>query len=367
MFATPTRLAACLLATVAMPGVLAAQDLKYTESTKVETRVKVPGMKSDPEMSTTYIAKGRIRTDDAESSMITDFAGGSLTQLDHQSKSYWTMTFADMMAMSQAMMAQAQGQAQQARQQAQEAKREADKSGVKAEFDLKVDQLGNGPRIAGYATRHTFVTLISKFTSETTDPTTGEPAEASFVFAADVYSSPEFPAEQARLEAMKMAADNPEMQKQAEQMAASTKQLMAMPGMEGMAEGLARLSEELEKIEGEPLRTMTYVVTLGPGVEFDREAILDLADKPIPVFDMGAAAKAGMKEALKDAAGLGGLLGRRRNAPPAQQQAAMQQSILMRTTTTVESVSRDAIPDATFRAPPNYKEKKPDWMKSGGN
>lgn len=358
----------CASLVAALPVVLPGQPLKWTEVSRIETRVRVGGG-GKPERSTTSISGGRIRTDDEESSMIIDFAGGQFTQLDHKDKSYWTMGFGDMMAATQGMLGQVREGANTARPEAERTKRSLDSAGVKMEFDVRVDQLGDGPKIAGYATKRAFVSLIAKVSSKTIDPATGEPAEGTFVFASDVYTASDFPAAKARLEAAKAARTGEEVDRQAREMAEGLKETMAMPGMEGMTEGMQRLASELEKLGSDPVRTLSYVITLGPGVTFDRQAIIDMADKPIPVVTLGGAMKEGMKQGAKDAirgaAGLGGLLGRKKAEPQAQAQpqAAKQQVIQMRTTTEVEDVSRESIPDDAFKPPARYKEKKPEWMK----
>jgi hypothetical protein len=154
-----------------------------------------------------------------------------------------------------------------------------------------------------------------------------------------------------------------------EEMAESSHEMMAsLPGIQGGGDGMQKIAEEMQKIDGTPLRSLTYQIMLPDDGELDRDALLAMADEPIPSFSLGAAMKQGVKESAKSAltGRLGGLLGRKKEAPKPEEQARPAQAILMRFTTTVEDVSTAALPLSTFKPDPGYKEVQPAWMKTGG-
>jgi hypothetical protein len=369
MVATRRFLAAGVFA-LALPAAVAAQDIRYTETSKVEAFMSLPGMGA-PIHSTTSVAGGRVRTDTDDQSTIMDYVDGRMTEIDHKAKTYWSLTFAEMMANAEAMMANAKAEMANAQQEAQAERQQAQQQEVKLDFDLKVDRLGDGGMVAGYPTQHVLVVLQAKATSETPDPETGDEVSGTMVFATDMWVSKEFPGYQALQDAQMQAAKDlsPEMRKQMEQTAESSRDMMAgMQGIQGGGDGMQKMAEEMQKIDGTPLRSLTYQIMLPEGVEFDRDAVLAMADKPIPSFSLGAAMKQGVKEGVKNAisGGLGGLLGRKKEEPKPAEQAEPAQAILMRFTTTVEDVSTAALPESTFRPDASYKEVQPAWLKTGG-
>jgi len=346
---------------LALPAAVAAQDIRYRETSRIEAFMSLPGM-SDPIPSTTYVSGGRVRTDTGDESTIMDYVDGSMTEIDHKAKTYFTMSFADMMANAQAMMADAKTEMAQAQQQPQA------QQDVKLDFDVKVDRLGDGGMVAGYPTQHVLLVMKAKATSTTPDPETGEEVSGTMVFATDMWVSKDFPGYEAVREAQMKAAQelSPEMRAQMEEMAASSQEMVA--GIQGGGNGMQKMAEEMEKIDGTPLRSLTYQIMLPDGVDFDKDAVLAMADEPIPSFSLGAAMKQGMKEGMKSAVSgrLGGLLGRKKEQPKPEEQAQAAQAILMRFTTTVEDVSTAVLPESTFKPDPGYKEVQPAWMKAGG-
>ena len=366
MITTRSKLTAVAFALL-LPAALAAQDVKYTEASRLEAFISLPGM-GGPMKSTTYVSKGRVRTDNDASSTIMDYAGGTFTELDHKAKTYYTMSFADLMANAEKMMADAKVQAEQAQQQArQENPQQAD---VKLDFNVKVDRLGDGGRVAGYSTEHVVMVLEAKATSTQPDPETGEEVSGTIVFVSDMWVSKDFPGFKALQEAQLAAAKemSAEQRRQMEEMAEAGKEMAAsVPGIQGGG-GLDRMAEEMKKIDGVPLRSLTYQLMLPDGVELDRDAVLAMADKPLPTFSLGAAmgqaAKQGAADAIKGR--LGGLLGRKKEEPKPAEAAAPGQMIFMRITSAIEDVSTASIPDDVFKPTAGYKEIKPDWMGATG-
>lgn len=352
-----------------LPAAAAGQDIRYTEALKVEAFMSLPGV-GDPIKSTTWVSGGRTRVDAADRATIMDYPGGRLTEMDHKAKTYYSLTFADMMAGAAKMMADARVQVQQAKQ---EARAEgAQEPEVKLEFDLKVDRLGAGPRISGYATEHVLLVLKAKATSATPDPETGEEVSGTMVFASEMWVSKDFPGYKALQDAqLKAAADlSPELRRQMEEMAESGREMMAeVPGIQGGGNGMQRMAEEMKKIEGAPLRSLTYHILLPDSVEFDRDALLAMADRPIPSFSFKTALAEGMKESVKDAltGGIAGRFGRRREPPkPDAAQAPASQLYLMRITSTLEEISTAPLADDVFKPVAGYREVQPAWLKSGG-
>jgi hypothetical protein len=272
------------------------------------------------------------------------------------------------------MMANAKTEMEQAQK---EAEAERQKAGaeeppeVRLDFELKVDKLGDGGMVAGYPTQHVLLVMKAKATSATPDPETGEEVSGTMVFATDMWVSKDFPGYKALQDAqLKAASDlSPEMRRQMEEMAESGRQMAAsVQGIQGGGDGMQKMAEEMQKIDGTPLRSLTYQIMLPEGVEFDRDAVLAMADKPIPSFSLGAAMKEGMKQSAKDAlsGGLGGLLGRKKEPPKPAEETKPAQAILMRITSTVENIGTAALADDLFKPNAGYKEVQPAWMKTGG-
>jgi hypothetical protein len=89
------------LVSYALAAALAAPALA-TDLTIVST---VTAGKGKSTTSTQYLSEDKVRTSDAESDIIVDYATGSMTFVEHKKKRYWTTTPQEMAAQFQEMAA----------------------------------------------------------------------------------------------------------------------------------------------------------------------------------------------------------------------------------------------------------------------
>ncbi|MHB1191995.1 MAG: hypothetical protein ACYC6F_03030 [Longimicrobiales bacterium] len=320
---------ASLLAAVALHAPATAQGVTYVTVTKPEmggamgmVARMAPGATAETKV-TTYIQGDLQRTDEGEAtSTINDMGGGRFTYLDHEEKTYWSMTLAEMMAQAQGAMAGAEP--------------------AEGAPELKVERTGKTQRFDGYTAEQLLMY---------TEPTSGADAQvtegdpAGMAFLVELWFSKDFPG-------------YAELKKAQDAMGAG-----AAAGMEGgfaadpaMMEAGRKIAEQMKGIEGIPVRTVTSFVMVPPGAEFDREAVLAASDKPLGSGGGGAAAAAA--GAARQA--LGGLMGRgRRQQEQPAPDAAPTQNVYMRVTQIVQDVKTGAIPDERFQVPAGYKEVVP--------
>jgi hypothetical protein len=149
----PFQLAAAAL--VLLPAVsetprLSAQDVQYETVTKVDfpgamgtmmrAAAKLGGGSLDVTQKT-YIKGNRMRTDMDRTSMIMDLEGKRLISLDHQAKTYTSMTFEQMMAQVQQAAAQMKNERTKAGQQGGD---------TELKFKFSVDAADEKGQVAGH-------------------------------------------------------------------------------------------------------------------------------------------------------------------------------------------------------------------------
>jgi hypothetical protein len=138
----------------------------------------------------------------------------------------------------------------------------------------------------------------------------------------------------------------------------------AMMGNPGMKEALEKNWEELRNLEGVPVRTITQMVTVPAGMEFDADAVLAAEGQPLEAGDMPSGMDAAMGALGRR---MGGMLGRR-NREEAEQEAPAgptAQTITMRSVSSIEEIDTGALSDDLFQPPPDYTERQPEWMRGG--
>lgn len=367
-FHTPGWRVSVALVTAAISGAgfpvsrgLDAQDISYTSLTSMEfggamgMMMRMVPDAGKASRQTTLIKGSLMRTDDEKSSTIMDMAEGRYTVLDHEAKSYFTMTLADM----QAQMAEAQARmAEENPMAAQGAPME------EGAFDLKfsTDRTGRTRNFDGYSAEQVLMTMEMV-------PTSPEAMEAAAVTGrtvmfTELWISSDFPEAQAYREAQQKLGEAFAEGGGAGMMGAMSQALAASPGMQ---EAFQKNWEEMKDMEGVPVRTVTHMVSVPAGVEFDPNAVLAAADKPLETVDMPSASDVA-KDAARGAMGrrLGGLMGRRQQeAQPEAPAGPATQTITMRAVSTIEEIKTGPLSGDLFQTPPDYKERRPDWARGG--
>jgi hypothetical protein len=300
--------------------------------------------------STTYLVGHKMRNETSMSGTIIDLDAGRLTTIDHKQKTYTSMTFAEMTE----MMKRAQASAQ---QQAQESKREqakdpnAPKGDMKVNYKVSVDRPGEREKISGYDAERVLMTITLE--GEAT-PEGGKTEQVgTLVFLIDQWISKDAPQNAAYKEFGRVYAE-----KMGEAYKSQAQGLQAVFATNPkMKEGFEAAAKEMQKVQGIPLRSMTYVVLVPPNQAFDRK--LTLNDATVAA----AASKEEPKEEKKG--GLKGLMGKVKKAaedankqPPPDDKAPPKQATLMSVKDEVQSITSGA-PADVFSPPAGYKEVKP--------
>jgi hypothetical protein len=356
-------LAAMVLLTLTLtPGrALQAQDLSYTTVTKVEfggamgmMMQMVPDTQQD--MSQTVYIKGNLmRTDDDDTSTITDMAEGRFTHLDHGSRTWYSVTLAQM----QEQMEQAREQMAQSPEYPGAAMPPTEEGSF--EIRMSTDRTGRKRDFDGYSAEQVLITMEMV-------PTSPEAVEAAdttgkMVLFTELWISNDFPGAEAYQAAQERMGEA-FMEGGGAGMAGAMSQ--AMMGNPDMKKAMEQNREEMKNVEGVAVRTVTQFVSVPAGMEFDPDAVLTAEDQPLPTSEMPSVADAA-KEAAGGALGrrLGGLLGRRNQEreEPETPTGPTTQSITMRSISTIQEINTGSLPDDLFQPPPDYTERQPDWMK----
>jgi hypothetical protein len=353
-----------LLGLVAEPaGVLSAQDLSYTTVTSVEfggAMGMMMQMMPQAGMETreaVYIKGSLMRTDDEGTSTIVDATAGQYTMLDHESRTYYTITLADMqqqMEMAQERMAQAMGNPEAGMGPGMA-------PGPEGSFETQVstERTGRTRDFGGYSAEQVLITMEMVPTSPEAQQYAA--MAGTTVLFTELWLSEDFPG----------AAEYREAQERVGQaflegggadMAGGMSQLMM--GNANMKEAFEKNWEEMKNMEGVPVRTTTHMVTVPAGMEFDPGAVLAAEDQPLEAGEMPS-----MAEAARGALGraMGGMLGRRNReeADPEIPAGPTTQTITMRSVSSIEDIKTEPLPDDLFQPPPEYTERQPEWMRGG--
>ncbi len=342
------------LVTLAVPTLSAyatAQHVRYSSVSTAELggslgRVVqlVPGF-GDPVRETVSITSTHMRTDEENRSSIMNAEDGTITYLDHEAKTYWTMSFAEMLAGLTGGMT---GQAVEPQEPEQGP---AQSDSVHYEVHVSTDRTGRTERVAGYEAEQVFLTveIEGEARSEAGDST----IEGSLFVLSELWLSKDFPGHEAE-QAFHQAWAEQVMQ-EFEAPAESARDMETVYAQDPrLREGIERMAEELKELQGTALKTVAHFVAVPEGVEFDREAVLRDADRSL-AEDVGAAAARGAVEGARRR--LGGLFGGRNR--DSEDEPELKQAVVMRVKTQVLDVDLATLPPDLFRPPADYTERQP--------
>jgi hypothetical protein len=337
---------------LATPMRSAAQDVKYTSITRGEFGGALGRMMKlfggNKEMTeVTYLKGAKQRTDEEKTSTVLDIQGRSFTWMDHDSKTYTTMTFDQAAARAQAAMKEANDSLKAAKE--HEAPKEEEPPKYRYEVHFSSDRPGKTATFAGYDAEQAFFTVqIDAIPIRQPDETEEQAQQrgGTLVFLSEMWLSTSFPGWKAKQAQAKMWAE--------------ALQTTEMPSKEmsqaynfdpRIKQGFEKLAEETKDLQGEALRSVTYVVSVPYGATFDRDQVLKDANKSLS-SDVASGAKNAAAGAVSGIAG--GLFGKKKAAaePPKPTQAT-----IMRLTSEVKDCSTAPLAESVFAVPAGYAER----------
>jgi hypothetical protein len=298
-----------------------------------------------------------MRADDEGTSTIVDATAGQYTMLDHESRTYYTITLADMqqqMEMAQEQMAQAMGDPEAGMGPGMA-------PGPEGSFEtrLSTDHTGRTRDFGGYSAEQVLITMEMV-------PTSPEAQEAAattgtWVLFTELWISEDFPGAQEYREAQERVGQA-FLEGGGAGMAGGMGQVMM--GNPDMKEAFEKNWEEMKNMEGVPVRTTTHMVNVPGEMAFDPEAVLASEGQPLETGEMPS-----MAEAARGALGrrMGDILGRRNReeGEPEAPVGPTVQTITMRSVSTIEEIETGSLSDDLFRPPPDYTERRPEWIRGG--
>ena len=356
MFASKRALAAGLLIAAvclaATPTVL-NPDVKYTTITTVKlegTVGKIVNFFSksadDPVEQTTWLKGDFMRTDDGKSSSsIVDLQNQRFISIDHERKTYWMMSFVDMMEKAEEAVTEATEEAQELPEEPQK------ESDVEYRFDLKVEPTGERQKISGFDAEKVYMTIrvdeVAKGAPE------GQ-SQGAMVLASEIWLSKDAPwyAEQNEF-ARRMASSMGDAAQEA--FLSSNKSILE--GLHGagndprMKEAIEKAEAEANKLDGVEVKNTTRLVLVPQGVEFSAATAF--------------AGEAKQEEPKKKGGGLGrfarrlaeqAVAGRTSDDGGDASDETPKAVTMMTITTEIGKVEQSPIPDSAFDIPAGYSE-----------
>jgi hypothetical protein len=350
MFKQLAPIALTLAGLALIPGApIEAQDIKYTTVSKAEfggslgRMMKLSGA-GDPITEVTYIKGNRLRTDDdKESSTITDFTDGVFTWLNHETRTFHSMSIADMTAAAQQLAAGYGADSLEEQQVGQEERQ------VTYDIKLSTDKTGKKEKFHGSQAEQVLITIEIEATEVTEEE--DSVLAGTMVVLADLWMSTEFPGYEAMQRIEAEWRENWRANSAGANAGGMDRASQTDPRI-GAA--MAKLGEELEGLEGIALKSTTHFVLVPPGAKFDRKKALKDADKSLADDAAGAAANEAVTSAGDAVSGMtGGLFGKKKPEEPKPEQ-----STVVRVKSEVTEVETAMLRDDFFKAPPDYTETK---------
>lgn len=335
--------AAIIAAAVVQP--LSAQDVQFRRQSEFKTSGALGTLMSmasraqggDAQIRTEYVSGRRMRTDEGKaSSTIIDLEQNRMYMLQHEEKTYFSMSLDSMVAGMAAMgdaMAGAEIQPQASVEEA-----------PSLEFKVEVDRTGERSEISGYRAERVLVTLEAERMESAPDPSADEDGPPTrLVLLMDLWLSGEVPGYGTLQAFQQELATN--MQAAAPGAAGAADMMLDMiTQTPGTQQALEKAAEEMRKLPGMPVRTSTFIVTVPVAERFQRDPVLN-PESP----SAGSAARSAARSAI------GGLFGRKKQAADEETGEPTQSTVLTLIDTLMEVDTGPLSPDL-FRVPADYTE-----------
>ncbi len=336
-----------------LPAALEAQtrSLTWTETSRMEApgslglilRMAGGGGTSENALH----LQGKALIQEAEDiAFIADLDAGVWTSIDHDERTYTTLTIDEMRQLSERMIAAAKSSVE---NQASAAELEQSRQEAQAEFEFRIssETTGRTERIgSNNATQHFVIGEVE--VTATPEGVEETPEGGTFYFLTELWQTQDVPEEREIYDAWAQAvASDPATRQMVEEMGAAAAESGAAIAMALTAwdpkvgAGLSEVAEATEDLRGTTVRSIMTVAIVPLGAEVDREALQ--AWQPSSMGSaLGGAAAGAVAEAARGALrGLGGGLfgGRGRDPEPEPQAAAPSTQALFRATVTRENIA----------------------------
>jgi hypothetical protein len=297
----------------------AAADVTYEEQTTMSGMMQMFGM-GKPTKSMTRVSGDFLRTDNGDEATIIDLAGEKILNLDIKKKTYSVMTFAEMKQQMEQAMAQLQGK--------QAEKPQQQPSAATMKTEVRVTDTGRSETIQGASCKQYLLEMDLTAKSEK------EQKSGTMSTLTEMWMAKDVPG---------LAEVNAFYRKMAEKAGSfGVNQQWAAAAAQGPAQSMGadiqKMSEEMKKMEGHPMRTVLY---MGSPEAAKKEA---LGEKP-PAAQGGDSGGGGLAEMLK-----------KMQNPQAQGGSGGEGGgVIMRVTTETIKISTGAIDPSVFAVPGDYK------------
>lgn len=283
---------------------------------------------------TEYVTTTRMRTDEPDgSSTIIDLEAQRMYLLQHEQETYVSIP---MDSVAEAVTALAGA--------VSEEERERGEAGAQAptlEFSVDVERTGERESISGFPAERLLLTMEAEGTEGASmDPEEDTPTRV--VLLMDVWLSQDVPG----YETLQGFQQRLVGGLQETGRAAGGALLDALTQVPGTQEALAKAAEERGKLQGMPVRSSTYVVSVPLGQPFERDAVLNPEDR-----GAGSAVKGAARSAL------GGLFGRRKQTDVEDERPEEPtQSTILTLVETLLEADTGSLDPSLFQVPANYTE-----------
>ena len=302
-----------------------------------------------PVTSTTYVTRERMATVTGDAGSIISLPDRMLTSVDFKRRTYTEMSFDQLVSMAENMAADMQGEVEEARE---EAPAGAESVNVTYDFDVSVDDLGETETISGVSTERKLITIELQYTAEGTDEDgQSQTASGRFFAVTDAWVGEGAEGNaivkdftRAYAEEFAMAID------QSSSPISSLGQVLQQDQRIGPA--FERMAEEMKKLNGTPLRSTTYIVTVPETMELDVDQLLGRkkAEKK-----RGGAALGGIARSALRSRGLPVGSEPQQEAPPAEQMTLLTMTEVYTSIDEVaEDLSRFQVPSGFSKEVINY-------------
>ncbi|MBA3339235.1 MAG: hypothetical protein H0T54_05740 [Geodermatophilaceae bacterium] len=358
----PTR-TFLFLALAALPASLAGQGVTVQSSSDVRLQgvlgaaaniaARFGGPSTHDIGTTMYLSGHKLRTESGNTATIIDADAGRLTTIDTKEQTYTSITFEEMAAaMRKAQQAMKESKSE---PRAATAPRDpsAPKDSLSVTYRVETDRPGQRETIAGYDAERMLLTITMQ--GDVT-PEGGKTEQAgSLVVLLDQWIAKDAPQTKVMAEFQRAYAKKAG-QSFKNQVQGLSALFTSNPQMKG---GLDAAAKEMAKMQGIPLRSVTYLTTVPAGQQFDRKLVLPQASAA------DAEAKAKQEEKPKEGGGLGGMFGRLKSAAAdarkmgeSKPDGPPKQGTIATITDEVKSITAGALPASMFVPPAGYREIK---------
>lgn len=338
--------AAALVATLGLSATAAAaQDVTYRYRSDFKTGGAMDKIMAfagkmggeDANARTQFVKGLRMRTDEGPgSSTIVDLEAKRMYLLQHDDKTYLSIPLDSLAAGMQAMAEAMQGA-------------EPETDGQTAaeeptlEFNVSLDRTGERETIAGYPAEQVFLTLEAEPTEAALAEMEEDDSPTRLVLLMETWQSTDVPGYET-LQRFQEEMGSQMLGGGGEGLGGAVMGLFT--GTPGTKQALERAGEEMKKLEGMPLRSATYVITVPLEREFERSVVLDPPEE-----------KGGVDVKKAASSMLGGLFGKKQQEEeePEEDPAPVQKTVLTMTDTLTE-VDTSSLPADLFQVPADYTE-----------